>query len=160
MATVAKEKAASLATPTLGLFSPRETMTSPGDFSFFQIFRANIKGNVKTLIQRASKEGWITERERNKRIGEIKRKRRQEARVKKKESDSRRKKQSIERGRIRIRKIKRSAKSYKRKQRFSSISSSSHRECLHDMPLLQLARMCDLCIDFARVSTNKSPFIV
>ena len=34
MATAAKEKAASLATPTLGLFSPRETMTSPGDFSF------------------------------------------------------------------------------------------------------------------------------
>ena len=87
MATVAKEKAASLATPTLGLFSPRETMTSPGDFSFFQIFRANIKGNVKTLIQRASKEGWITERERNKRIGEIERERRQEARVKKTERE-------------------------------------------------------------------------
>ena len=48
---------------------------------FFQIFRANIKGNVKTLIQRASKEGWITERERNKRIGEIERERRREAKV-------------------------------------------------------------------------------
>jgi len=42
---------------------------------------------VKTLIQRASKEGWITERERNKRIGEIERERRQEARVKKKERE-------------------------------------------------------------------------
>ena len=29
-----------------------------------------------------------------------------------------------------------------------------YRECLHDMPLDQLARMCGLCIDFARVLTN------
>ena len=38
------------------------------------------------------------------------------------------------------------------------INFLKYRDCLHDMPLIQLARMCDLCIDFARVSSNKSLF--